>query len=557
MKGARARPSRLILIPALAFLALFFVYPLVEIFRQSLAPNGDFSLAPFQTVLGDSFFLGRLWFTAWQALASTALTLALGLPSAYVFARYEFRGKTTIRALTTIPFVLPVVVVAIAFTALLGPTGVLNEALQSIFGLSQPPIRVLNTITVILLAHAFYNYTIVVRTVSALWANIDPRTEEAARVLGAGAVAVFWRVTLPQIAPAVLSAALLVFMFSFTSFGVVLILGGPEFATVEATIYNLTARLLRLPLAAALAIVQIVFTLAVMWTYARLQARTATPLNLQPQSAATRRIRGPRQRLLIGLNFGVVSLWLGAPLLALVERSFRGAEGYTFAFYKALENNAQEQFFFVSLSEALRNSLWFAAATVLIAVPLGTVLAFGVARVRGRWRPIADALAMLPLGVSVITLAFGILIALDTGPLDLRASWLIIVVAHTLIAYPFVMRSVLSVVRGIDEHLHEAAATLGASPTQTFRRVDLPIVSRAMLVGATFAFAISIGDFGAALLLSRPEFSTMNVAIFRYLSLPGAERLGAALAMSVVLMLISGIGFLLIERFRYRDVGEF
>ena len=551
------RASRLILIPALAFLGLFFVYPLVEIFREGLTPDGSFSLAPFETVLTSRFYLERLWFTTWQAFASTALTLALGLPSAYVFARYEFPGKTTIRALTTVPFVLPVVVVAIAFTALLGPNGVLNEALQSIFGLDEPPIRVLNTITVILLAHTFYNYTIVVRTVSALWANIDPRTEEAARMLGAGPLAVFRRVTLPQIAPAIVSSALLVFLFSFTSFGVVLILGGPEFATLEATIYNLTARLFRLPLAAALALVQIVFTLAVMWTYARLQARSAAPLNLQPQSAAARRPRTTRERALIGLNFAVVSLWLLAPLLALVERSFRGAEGYTFAFYRALENNDREQFFFVSLSEALTNSLWFAATTVLIAVPLGTIIAFAVARTTGRRRALADALAMLPLGVSVITLAFGILIALDTGPLDLRSSWLIIVVAHTLIAYPFVMRSVLAVVRGIDNRLREAAATLGASPRQVFRRVDLPIASRAILVGATFAFAISIGDFGAALLLSRPEFSTMNVAIFRYLSLPGAERLGAALAMSVVLMAVSAIAFVAIERVRYRDVGEF
>ena len=551
------RASRLVLIPALGFLALFFVYPLVEILRVSLAPEGAFSLSPFKTVLTDDFFLGRLWFTTWQAFASTALTLALGLPGAYVFARYEFRGKSLIRALTTIPFVLPVVVVAIAFTALLGPSGALNEALQAIFGLDEPPIRVLNTITVILLAHAFYNYTIVVRTVSALWANVDPRSEEAARMLGAGPLAVFRRVTLPQIAPAILSSALLVFMFSFTSFGVVLILGGPQFATLDATIYNLTARLFRLPLAAALAVVQIVFTLAVMWTYARLQARSAVPLNLQPQSSAARRVRGGRERLLIGLNFAVVFLWLGTPLLALVERSLRGAEGYGFGFYRALETNTRGEFFFVSLSEALTNSLWFAATTVAIAVPLGTALAFAVARARGRWRSLADALAMLPLGVSVITLAFGILIAFDTGVLDLRASWLIIVVAHTLIAYPFVMRSVLAVVRGIDERLREASAMLGASPRQTFRRIDLPIVSRAMLVGATFAFAISIGDFGAALLLSRPEYATMNVAIFRYLGLPGAERLGAALAMSVVLMLVSGVGFLLIERLRYRDVGEF
>ena len=549
--------GRALLAPPLLFLALFLIYPLEEILRSSLGAGGGFTLAPFETVLTDGFFLGRLWFTTWQALASTALTLALGVPSAYVFARYDFPGKTLFRALTTVPFVLPTIVVAFAFMALLGPSGILNDALQRLFGLDAPPIRMMNTIGIILLAHVFYNYTIVVRTVSALWANVDRRTEEAARMLGASAWQTFVRVTLPQIMPAIAASALLVFMFTFTSFGVVVILGGPQFSTVEATIYNLTARLFRLPLAAALSIVQITFTLAFMYMYARLQDRSAVPLSFGPQAASVRRPRDRREWAFVGGILAVAAALLITPLLALVERSFRSAGGYTLDHFTALETNTGGRAIFTSLTEALGNSLWFAAVTVAIAVPLGTIVAFALARSHGRWRALADAALMLPLGVSAVTLGFGILITFDRSPLDLRASWVILVIAHVLIAYPFVVRSTLSVVRGIDERLREAAAVLGASPMRVYRYIDLPITARAMLVGATFAFAVSMGEFGAALLLTRPDFTTLPVAIFRYLGQPGAERLGAALAMSVVLMVVSAGGFLIIERIRYRDVGEF
>ncbi len=535
--------ARALLLLPLTFLGLFFVYPLFEIFRESFASDG-FSLAPFGDILGDDFFLGRIWFTLWQAVASTLLTLALGLPSAYIFARYDFPAKTLIRALTTVPFVMPTIVVAFGFVALVGANGIL-------------PLNLTSSIWIILLAHTFFNYTVVVRTVSALWAHVDPKTEEAARLLGAGPLQVFWCVTLPQIRPAILAAASLVFLFSFTSFGVVLILGGPQFATVEVTIYNLTARLFRLELAAALSLIQLAVTFGVMLFYARFQERSAVPLNFQPRAAGARRPRGRREGLLILSNFLVVLAIVLAPLLALVERSFSGSDGYTLAHYSGLETNTGGRVFFVSLSGAMKNSLWFAGATMLVAVPLGTIIAFALARARGRLRTLADALFMLPLGASAITLAFGILIALDSPPLNLRASWVVLVIAHSLIAYPFVVRSVLAVVRGIDAELREAATMLGASSLRVFRYIDLPIASRAILVGATFAFAISLGEFGASLLLTRPEYSTIPVAIFRYLGQAGAERLGAALAMSSVLMVVSMAGFLIIERFRYRDVGEF
>ena len=192
-----------------------------------------------------------------------------------------------------------------------------------------------------------------------------------------------------------------------------------------------------------------------------------------------------------------------------------------------------------------------------VSLAVGAPAAYFLSRPRRRGTGAIDALLMMPLGVSAVIMGFGFLVAFNRGFLDLRSSWLIVVAAHSLVAYPFVIRSLLPTLRGMPPQLREAAALLGASPLQTFLHVDLPILSRAMLVGATFAFAVSMGEFGASLLLTRPEFATMPVAIFRLLSHPGAANLGQALAMSSLLMAVVALGFVAIERFRYRDAGGF
>ena len=164
---------------------------------------------------------------------------------------------------------------------------------------------------------------------------------------------------------------------------------------------------------------------------------------------------------------------------------------------------------------------------------------------------------MLPLGTSAVTLGLGYIVALDEPPLNLRTSPLLVVLAHTLVALPFVVRSVLPALRSINPRLREAAALLGASPGRVWREVDLPIVARAVLVGAVFAFTVSMGEFGATSLIARPERPTMPVAIYRFLARPGTANYGQALAMSTVLMLVCTLGFMAIERFRVGEVGEF
>jgi thiamine transport system permease protein len=547
------------------FLILFYFYPLTSILSLSFASKGRFDPTSLETLFSKPHYLRTLWFTVWQALVSTLLTVGLALPGAYVFARYEFSGKSLVQALTTVPFVLPTIVVAMAFGALLGPRGLVNTTLMELLGLDHPPLDLQHTLAIILLAHVFYNYTLVVRIVSTYWANLDPRLAEVARMLGASRWRAFREVTLPLLAPAVGAAALLVFIFCFTSFGVILVLGGPRFATLEVEIYRQTINYFNLPLAAALSGFQILFTFTLMIVYTRLQARPALPLELRSRRATQRRPRNWHERLLVGANVGLMLVLLVTPLGALIARSFSAESGLTLDFYRFLFYNPRESAFYVPPGAAALNSLGFALATVALSVTLGLMAASALTQQKGTrffpknglLRRFLDPIFMLPLGTSAVTLGLGYIVALDEPPLDLRASPLLVVLAHTLVALPFVVRSVLPALQSIDPRLRESAALLGASPWHVWCEVDLPIVARAVLVGAVFAFTISMGEFGATSLIARPERPTLPIAIYRYLGRPGALNYGQAMAMATVLMLVCAVGFLAIERFHVGEVGEF
>ncbi|MCB0078361.1 MAG: iron ABC transporter permease [Anaerolineales bacterium] len=544
----------------LLFLALFFFYPLAEIFRVSFLPEGRLDLSGFAALWQRPYLRNTLLFTAGQALLSTVLTLIAALPATYFFARYDFRGKTLLRALLTVPFVMPTVVVATAFLALLGPRGLLNEALMALFRLDAPPIAWQQSLLMILLAHIFYNLAVVIRVVGGFWANLDPTLEEAAAMLGASPWQRFRRVTLPLLMPSLGAAALLIFLFTFSSFGVVLILGGLAYATLEVEIYRQALTFFNLPLAATLSLVQMVAIFLMMSLYTALQNRTTVPLQLRGQESALRPLTG-RLRLLWLLAVGTPTLFVAAPLLALVIRSLQVRGEWSLRFYRALGETGGRSILDVAPELAIRNSLLFALATLLLSLLIGTLSAYLLAPPqsgqRARWRSLLDPIFLLPLGTSAVTLGFGYIIALDEPPLNLRTSALLVPLAHTLIAFPFVVRSLLPVLRSISPSLREAAAMLGAAPWQVWRQVDLPIVARGLLVGATFAFAVSIGEFGATSLVQRPEWPTMTVVIFRFLGQPGIENYGKAVAMSVIIMSITIIGFLLIERFRIDDIGEF
>jgi thiamine transport system permease protein len=551
----------------IVFLGLFYFYPLGSILALSFE-RGASLLQPFIDVLGSAALRGVVGFTFWQASLSTLLTLAVGLPAAYLLARFRFHGKSLLRALSGVPFVLPTLVVAAAFDALLGPRGWVNLSLMQVFNLSSPPIHFVNTFGAILIAHIFYNTTIVMRLVGDFWARLSPRIEQAARSLGANPWQTLCHITLPLIAPALAAAAVLVFVFDFTSFGVILILGGPRFATLETEIYYQTTAIFDLPTAAALALIQLLCTLALTLMYTRLTAGLSRPVELRDPRRATRPFPTLNTRFAAITFLSLLALFFVAPLGGLVARSVARLEadrgqatvqpGLTLDYYAALSLNPRGNIFFATPTEAISTSLIYASSTVVLALAIGLPASWALAR-RGEalLSRLLDPLLMLPLGTSAVTLGLGFIVALNSPPLDLRASPALVPLAHTLVALPFVVRSLVPALRSIRPRLHQAAAVLGAAPAQVLRHVDAPLVGRALIVSALFAFAISIGEFGATAMIARPEYPTIPVLIYRLLSQPGALTYGQAMALSTILMLLTGGGMLAIEKFRVADIGEF
>ena len=552
----RGLRSALPLALPLLFLAVFLCYPLATIGALSAAPSAVSGGELVATLLRPAIYAETVVLSAVQAGASTLLTLALGLPAAYAFARYRFRGDRLLRALAGVPFVMPAVVVAAAFAALLGPRGLANTALQGLLGLDQPPIQLLGTLPMILIAHAFYNVSVVIRIVGGFWSAIDPRLESAAATLGASRWQTLWRVTLTLAMPAIGSAAALVFLFTFGSFGVVLLLGNARWATLEVEIYRQTAQLLRLDVAAALALIQMLATVALGLVNNRLQARTAAPLAMRPASDTRASPRGPGPRALAGFAATVSLLLCGLPLAALVAGSLPLDGGLDpanlFRYFIALERNPRGAAFFVPPLEAIRNSVAAATATAGLALALGLPLAVAMTSVRGRRSALApaalDTLLLLPLGTSAVTLGLGYIVAFNRPPLQMVGSPWLIPLAHTLIALPFVVRTLTPALRALDPRLRQAAAVLGSPPWRARLEIDLPLLAQPLIAALAFAFATSLGEFGASLLISRPEFPTVPVVIARLLSQPGALNYGQALAMSSLLMAVTAAGMLLIDR---------
>ncbi len=541
-------PVMVVVLP-LAFLALFYFFPLFEIFSVSIFPKGRPDLSGFTKVFFYNSYLRVIVFTVFQAAISTLLAVAVGIPGAYMFARFDFPGKRILKTIATIPFVLPSVVAAAALESILGQHGLLNSGLKSLFGPDFSGINIEHSLTFILIAHVFFNYSVVLRIVGGFWSRLDTSLGESAKMLGASGFRVFFSITLPLLRPAIFAASLLVFIFCFSSFGIVLILGGPKFATIEVEIYRQAAHLFNLPTAAALSIVQIVFTFIMMWVYTWLQRSSAVKINPDFTGLGGRKPSQKIALIFIAVNSAAILLFCGGPLISLFVKSFVTQSGLSFEYYSALFVNKSNSIFYAPPISAIGYSLMFALGALILALILGLSASYFLATHRGKIAGILDPIFMLPLSTSAVTLGFGFIIALDQPPLNLRSSPALVFIAHAIVAFPFVVRCLVPAMVSIPDSLRDAASILGASPANVYRHVDLPITARALVAGAIFAFTISLGEFGATLFIARPQTPTIPLAIFRFLGQPGSLNYGQAMAMSTILMLVAGFCFLVIEKF--------
>ncbi|MBX0287291.1 iron ABC transporter permease [Halomicroarcula sp. F28] len=541
----------------LATLVVVFYYPVGSVLASAVSDAGRPTLAPLVSVLGDPFYHDLFAFTAYQALLSTVASVVVGLPGAYLLARFEFPGRRLLRSVTILPFVLPSIMVAVGFLAMFGRTGLVNDVL-AVVGLG--PVELTFTLEIIVLAHAFYNAPLVTRLVTAAWESVDPARVETARTLGATPLRAFRDVTLPQLLPALLTASVLTFIFTFMSFPIVLALGGLQLSTVEVWLF---ARVQSLDLAeaATLGAIETALSLGLIYVYLRFEA---TQLNARGESrgrartplfAGWRSLVDPKRLALFAYVGAALVLFVG-PLVSLVVESVTTPDGaLTLRYYEfLLAQQASTAAGTTRPLPAITNSLLFGAGALLLALPMGVVVSVVATRER-RGSRLWEALLTAPLAVSGIVLGLGMLRTLVfgttlfgyritvTGPVA-------IVAAHAVAAYPFVSRNVTPALGSIDDRLVDAARALGADRTTALVDIELPLVVPALIAGAAFAFAISVGEFDSTVLLAEGvDSATMPVALERYTGNRSlGPNLGPATAMGTVLLAVTTVSFVLIDR---------
>ncbi len=504
-------------LPPAAFLAVFLAYPLAVLGARVGSIEGVTQLLS-----------PRAWQVAWlaslQALTSTAIALLVGLPIANVVSRYRFRGRALAQALVTVPFVLPTVVVALAFRSLLGP------------GVPQG-------FALVVIAHAYVNLAVVARIVGSQWAQHDSGYESVARTLGATRWQAFRTVTLPSLRPAIASSAAVVFVFSFTSLGIVLLLGDSTTRTLESQILRQTSVLLDFQGAAATAVIQLVLVSAILLAGSmpgrRAIRRRMRPVLLLRAATATGKAG---VRLTATVSYVIVL----APIVALVASSLRAGSGWSLAWWRALGSVDAGTTRIGSPLAALGTSLGYALVAGLVASVVGGLAAVAVLS-SGRTRVIT-LLAIVPLGISSATLGLGTLLAFGRPPLDLRGTGLLVPIAHSLVAVPLVVAVVAPALRATDARTMLVAASLGAAPTRAFLSAYGPVLRVVMLASAGLACAVSLGEFGAASFLARAGSPTVPVQIVRLLSRPGEQSYGVAAVLAVVLVVLTLAVLLVVDR---------
>ena len=522
------------LVPALAALpvmglGVFFAWPLGTLLARVVRPSSVVD------ALRTPGLGGVLWFTLWQAVASTVLTLVAGFAPAYLLARYRFAGRRALMALVTVPFMLPTVVVGAAFLALLP---------QSWHGTGRA----------VVLAHVFFNIAVVVRLVGALWAVLPADLTAAARTLGASRTQVLRHVVLPLLRPALWAAATVVFLFTFTAFGTVRLLGGAANPTLEVEIARRATQLGDVDGAAVLSVLQLVALATVVWWSSRWQRRAAVPFDA-PVGARRARSRNERRLLLFGA--GATAAVMATPVLVMVSRSFRLGGAWSLRGWRTLSTAEVRPGLSLGVDPlaSLTASLRFALVAATVAVVAGGLAAFAItsARRHGRW---LDVGLMLPLGTSAVTIGLGLLITFDSAPFDWRAEWWLIPVGHALVATPFVVRALLPVLRSIPADQRAAAAVLGASPLRAWWAIDVRRLAGPLLGSAGLAAAISLGEFGATTFLTRAGRDTMPIAIARLLARTGEVPRAQGFALATVLLVATATVIVLADRRGVLDVGR-
>jgi thiamine transport system permease protein len=524
----------------LVFIGVLFYFPLGRILSMGF---GGGAIAAITT-----YRIGAiLWFTIWQAFVSAVIALILGIPGAYLLYNRRFSGQKFLRAAITVPFVLPTIVVAIGFTSLRG-LPIVGSALS---GGSMIPV--------IICAHVFMNYSLIVRGVGSMWSTLDPRTEDAAALDGAGRFRTLWSVTLPQLRAAIISAFSLVFIYCLASFGIILVLGGGLVNSIETEIFTAATQFLDLTKTTGLAMVQMALT-AIAFLFAQRATRKSVMIEAVDSESIRKRV-DRRDWAAVTLTGLVVTFLIGLPVISVVVRAFIFQGNFSLVNFRNLGGFGARDLLSITVGQAAMNSVRNLIISLTLTMVISLLVSYVISRNSNNARckfaqRVLDILFQIPIGVSAVVLGFGYLVTFSGGIFPLRSSWLVVPLVQSLLATPLVIRFIYPALLSIDRELLDAASVDSASASQSWWQVELPLIRSSITTAFGYAAIISIGEFGAASFLAYGDQGTLPTVLYQLISRPGAQNYGMAMATSALLILLAFLTIFLISAPKARTLTK-
>jgi thiamine transport system permease protein len=522
----RSKPNWLWLIP-LVFIAVLFYWPLSKIIGLWLSAN-------WLEIYFESATLKAIWFTVWQAALSTLIAVVIGIPGAYILYRKKFLGQRFIRALITVPLVLPTIVVAIVFSSFRAEHQIYEQVGLGFF--------YENSAYWIIAAHVFVNYSLIVRTLGGVWATMDNETEEAAAAAGAGRLRTTLQITLPQLKPAIVSAAALTFLFCSSSYGIILILGGGMVTSIETEIAVASLQFLDLNKAAALALLQTAITVL---AFSISESLAKHPIGIEQVDESTDKPAVDKRDWPAAAITGLVVIALvSIPLLVVLVKAFSVDGVLSLDNFLNLTGRGERDLLNISVWQATLNTLRNVLISATVAVALGALISYLLSRSllsrRARFsNRLFDLLFLVPIGISSVVLGFGYLVTFGEGPLPLRSSWLVLPIVQSIMALPLVVRIIYPALISIGSEHREAAALAGANSRQTWWSIEVGIIRNVIFTAIGFALIAGIGEFGAASLLAYGDQATLPTVLYALISRPGGQNFGMAMAVCAILIVLT------------------
>ena len=397
-------------------------------------------------------------------------------------------------------------------------------------------------IPLILLAHVFVNYSLVVRTLGGVWATMDNETEEAAADAGAGRLRTLLQITLPQLKPAIVSSAALTFLFCSSSYGIILILGGGMVTSIETEIAVASLQFLDLNKAAALALLQTAITVL---AFSISESLAKHPIGIeQVDESADKPAVDQRDWPAVAITALVVIALVSIPLLTVLFKAFSVEGVLSLENFVNLTGRGERDLLNISVWQATLNTLRNVFISATVAVVLGALISYLLSRSllsrRARFsNRFFDLLFLIPIGISSVVLGFGYLVTFGDGPLPLRSSWLVLPIVQSIMALPLVVRIIYPALISIGSEHREAAALAGANSRQTWWSIEVGIIRNVIFTAIGFALIAGIGEFGAASLLAYGDQATLPTVLYALISRPGGQNFGMAMAVCAILIVLT------------------